>query len=254
MTRVDAGGGCTLVLTCEHASHRPPRGRSVRNDAEGRRLRSHQGWDPGAAEIARSLSRSLGAPLFLGDISRLWIDLNRSPHNPAVFGDWARSLSREERKRLLDRHHASHWHSVMSTLEDAWKRGERVLHVAVHSFAPVVRGARRNFDVGLLYDSRIPAERRLSREWQRLLAEELPTLRVRRNQPYLGRNDGLPTAVRRRFGSEAYCGIELELGQALLRDARRRRRLKRALEASLAQILGGGASIRARRGGRATDE
>ena len=36
---------------------------------------------------------------------------------------------------------------------------KQVLHVAVHSFTPVLHGERRNADVGLLYDPARPRER-----------------------------------------------------------------------------------------------
>ncbi len=229
-----------LVLTCEHASRAlPPRWRA-RFAADSRRLRSHRGWDPGAADVARALARSLGAPLLLGDVTRLLVDLNRSPHNPAVFGAFARELSPAERAWLLERYHAPHWRAVVEAVEAARARGDWVLHVAVHSFAPVVRGERRAFDVGLLYDPRRAPERRLAAEWKTRLASSDPPLRVRRNQPYRGRSDGLPTALRRRFAARDYCGIELELGQALLRDAGRRRRLTGALTTSLFALLDGG--------------
>jgi len=36
---------------------------------------------------------------------------------------------------------------------------------------------------------------------------------VRRNYPYAGKNDGFTTYLRRRFPSDAYLGIELEINQ-----------------------------------------
>ena len=36
---------------------------------------------------------------------------------------------------------------------------------------------------------------------------------VRRNYPYAGKSDGLPTHLRRRFQDACYCGIELEINQ-----------------------------------------
>jgi len=45
-------------------------------------------------------------------------------------------------------------------------RGDRVIHVAVHSFTPTLRGVRRNADVGLLYDPARPGELALARRWR----------------------------------------------------------------------------------------
>jgi hypothetical protein len=41
-------------------------------------------------------------------------------------------------------------------------------------------------------------------------------LRVRRNRPYVGWTDGLPTALRARHGATRYVGVELECNAALL--------------------------------------
>ena len=39
---------------------------------------------------------------------------------------------------------------------------------------------------------------------------------MRRNYPYRGRADGLPTWLRRKFPDRAYVGVEFELNQALV--------------------------------------
>jgi predicted N-formylglutamate amidohydrolase len=200
-------------------------------------LRSHRGWDPGAAGVARLLAKRLGAPLFLGDVTRLVVDLNRSVHNPAVFGPLARGLSAEERAALLERHHGPHWARIVSAIQQGLEEEGRVLHIAVHSFAPVVRGKRRTLDLGLLYDPRRAIERDLAADWRARLLRRDASFRIRRNHPYRGRDDGLPTSLRKRFDPEAYCGIELEMGQALLRNDRRRRRLTECLMETLEALL-----------------
>jgi hypothetical protein len=42
-------------------------------------------------------------------------------------------------------------------------------------------------------------------------------LRVRRNYPYQGRNDGLTLPLRRRFPPTSYVGVELEINQKHVR-------------------------------------
>jgi predicted N-formylglutamate amidohydrolase len=74
--------------------------------------------------------------------------------------------------------------------------------------------------VGLLYDSRRAGEKLLCTRWEEILEALDPTLRVRRNYPYRGAADGLPTWLRRRFPGRSYAGVELELNQALLSDRR----------------------------------
>jgi len=218
-----------LLLTCEHGGHRVPAAYRSLFEGKARLLRSHRGWDPGALLVARRLARALDAPLVAATTTRLLVDLNRSPHNPRVFSERTRALPRAARAALLERHHAPHWQRVRAAIA----REDRVIHVAVHSFTPVLRGRRREFEVGLLYDPRREAERRLAKRWQRRLTAELGAGAVRLNAPYRGDADGLTTAMRREHAQRRYLGLELELSQALLRDPARRRAIGEVLVASL---------------------
>jgi predicted N-formylglutamate amidohydrolase len=151
-------------------------------------------------------------------VTRLLADPNRSRHHPRVFSEFTRVLPAVERDRILAQHWAPHRARVEAEVVRGLGAGRRVLHVAVHSFTPVLEGVARATDVGLLYDPARRAERRLCTRWQELLRSEAPDLRVRRNHPYRGTADGLTTALRRRFGPR-YLGIELEVSQKVLVDA-----------------------------------
>jgi len=178
-----------------------------------RLLASHRGWDPGALDVARGLARRLRAPLVPATTTRLLVDLNRSPHNPAVFSAVTRGLPRLERDRLLAHHHAPHWQRVRARLAE---RTGRVVHLAIHSFTPVLHGERRDFEIGLLYDPSRLSERALARELAARLRHLQPDLRVRRNAPYRGVADGLATALRRELPNARYVGLEIELNQRAL--------------------------------------
>lgn len=227
----------TLLLTCEHGGHRVPPAHRSRFAGRSALLRSHRGWDPGALLCARSLARALDAPLLTVTTTRLLVDANRSPHNPAVFSSITRTLPAEEKARLLARHHQPHWERVRARIRAT--RGP-ILHVGVHSFTPVYQGRVRRLSVGLLYDPGRAGEQRFAIAWQERLATRLPADPVRRNAPYRGRNDGLTTALRRELPPERYRGLELELNQRAIRDPRRRRRLVVALGESLREALAGG--------------
>ena len=70
--------------------------------------------------------------------------------------------------------------------------------------------------------------------WKASLAALDPGLRVRRNYPYSGKDDGLTSHLRRRFAQSDYVGIELEVNQALVFAAGRLwTALRRALIDSL---------------------
>jgi predicted N-formylglutamate amidohydrolase len=223
-----------LLISCEHGGNRVPRQHAPLFRGKERLLGSHRGWDPGALAFARSLARATGAPLIAATTTRLLIDLNRSPHNPRVFSSITRGLPLEERRELLARHHAPHWQRVRESILRLRGTGRPVIHLGVHGFTPLLAGARRDFEIGLLYDPRRTGERVLARSWQKRLREFAPELRVRRNAPYRGDADGLTTALRHDFGPREYLGFELELNQRVLARVERRRRLLSALSKLLA--------------------
>lgn len=219
-----------IVLTCEHGGNRVPRSCAKLFRGWQRLLTSNRSWDPGALALARLLASRLDAPLVASTHTRLLVDLNRSPHNPAVFSIVTRDLPRAKRSALLEHWHRPHWEKVREVL--ASEPGP-VLHIAVHSFTPVLRGKHRNLEIGLLYDPRRTEERGLALELARRLRRERPDLRVRRNAPYRGASDGLATALRRELPASRYLGLEIELNQRTLDRAG----APHAFAALLAQVL-----------------
>jgi predicted N-formylglutamate amidohydrolase len=184
--------------------------------------------------VARDLARRLEAPLVSATISRLLVDLNRSPHNPAVFSQITRRLPPPAREALLARFHRPYWQRIRAALDRA---RVPVLHVSVHSFTPRWRGDVRSFGVGLLYDPSRAAERARAIELQGALRQVAPWLRVRRNAPYRGDSDGLTTAMRRERPEEVYLGIELEINQGLLAEPKSRSKLLEPLAACVRRML-----------------
>ncbi len=222
-------------MSCEHGGRRIPREYAPLFRAAARVLGSHRGWDPGALDVARSLARHFGRPLHAVTVSRLLVDANRDSANRRIGSAYTARLPDAERERILARYWRPHRRAVESAVRDAAAGGRRVVHVAVHSFAPALGRERRNADVGLLYDPRRAGEKALCARWQAILEELDPTLRVRRNYPYRGVADGLTTWLRRRFPGRCYAGLELELNQALLES--RRRHVVCLLVRSLAALL-----------------
>lgn len=201
-----------LLVTCEHGGNEVPREyRGLFRGAE-RALESHRGWDPGALELAERIAEELGVPLVAATVSRLVVDLNRSLSNRAVLSEWTRRLDGAGRTRLMARYYGPHREAVERLVRRLGRRG-RAVHIAVHSFTPVLRGARRDADIGLLYDPTRGPERELCGAWRAALGG----LRVRMNYPYRGTSDGLTSALRRRHGVRRYAGIELEVNQRLVR-------------------------------------
>lgn len=231
------------MLTCEHADHRIPRPYAELFAGAEDLLASHRGWDPGALRLGRLLARRLGSPLLATRWSRLLVEANRSDTNPRLWSRFTRRLPLDERRRILERYWWPHRRDVEAAIAAATRKGERVVHVAVHSFSPALDGRARNADVGILFDTRRPREVELARRWCALLRQRAPELRVRRNYPYRGCADGMATWLRRRHPPARYLGFELEVNQALTAGPAWRRVGEAAAE-SLAEALRQGASGR----------
>ncbi|RFF32712.1 N-formylglutamate amidohydrolase [Wenzhouxiangella sediminis] len=202
-----------VLITCEHASRRIP-GRFAQFFAGSEsKLTGHRGWDPGTAELGRALARRLDAPLLAGRASRLLIDLNRSASHPHRFSEFTRGLPPGERERIERDWWLPHWRAYREFVEGA---AGRVVHIACHSFTPVLEGRERRVDIGLLYDPSRAPEKRLCRRLAAQISSRLPDLRVRMNVPYRGTANGLGQQHRRVFGPDRLVTIELEVNQALV--------------------------------------
>jgi predicted N-formylglutamate amidohydrolase len=211
-----------LVVTCEHGGNRvPPRYRPMFRGLK-RDLETHLGYDSGALLLARDLAAAFRAPLVASTVTRLVVDLNRSIGHPRLYGKSVRGLAREERERILADHYLPYRTEVEQVIATKISHGRRVIHVSSHSFTPELHGKVRTADVGLLYDPARPGEARLGATWKAALAHAAPELRVRRNYPYAGTDDGFMPYLRRRFRPRAYVGIEIEMNQAIVVGARMR--------------------------------
>jgi predicted N-formylglutamate amidohydrolase len=215
------GDRLSFLFTCEHGGNRIPvpyrglfRGRQAQLD-------SHRGYDPGALLMAKAFAKAFRAPLVTSTTSRLLIDLNRSIGHPRLFSAATRGAPPLLRRKIVAEHYRPYRREVERRVGQSLARGRRVIHIASHSFTPELDGKVRGADVGLLYDPRRQGEADLCARWKASLSARTPALRVRRNYPYAGKDDGLTSHLRARFPSDAYVGIELEVNQAIVRAAGR---------------------------------
>ena len=231
-----------LLVTCEHGGNRIPRRYRALFERRAALLDSHRGYDPGALNMARQLAGRFRAPLVAATVSRLLVDLNRSVGNRALYSDATRELSPAQHAQILARHYVPYRTEVEGIVRRVIGAGRRVIHVSSHSFTPVLDGCVRNADIGLLYDPARQGERALCARWTALLAPAIAPLRVRRNYPYQGRNDGLTLHLRRQYSTASYIGVELEINQKHL-NARHtfppamRRAVVESLDAALAGTI-----------------
>ena len=205
-----------MLVSCEHGGNRVPRCyRRLFHDLQ-RLLKTHRGYDFGALLMAREISASFEAPLVASTVTRLLVDLNRSIGHPRLHVEAVRNASREERQKILADHYLPYRRQVEVLVGKAIARGRRVIHVSSHSFTPELNGKVRTADVGLLYDPARPGEVRMCETWKAALERAAPDLRIRRNYPYSGKDDGFIPYLRRRYRPAAYIGIEIEINQAIV--------------------------------------
>lgn len=201
------------IVTCEHAGNDVPSEYARLFRGREAILGGYRGWDPGALECARALASKLSAPLFFSTVTRLLVDLNRSYGHPALFSEVTLGLSRKEKAVILDHYHRPHWSAVEAEVRQRTESRMTTVHIAVHSFTPVLDGVVRRADIGLLYDPGRKQELDYCRRWRDALRGRFPDFAVRRNYPYRGVANSLPTALRRRFPEWSYIGIEIEINQ-----------------------------------------
>lgn len=234
-----AESGCVLILSCEHGGNQVPKPWQGLFQGQAELLASHRGYDIGVADFARWLAGQLQAPLHLAEITRLLVELNRSPDHPALYSELSRTLPEHERNRLLELYYRPYRETVSRHIEQLLAGHERVCHVSLHSFTPVLHGEVRHADIGLLYDPRRTREKSFCLEWQKNMIRRGGGWRVRRNYPYRGAADSFVTMLRRRFTAERYLGLELELNQSWpLQGGDGWRKLQSLVRDSLQQTLG----------------
>ena len=202
-----------LLVSCEHGGNRVPAELARLFAGAGAVLDSHRGLDFGALDVARAFGRRLGVTPFTATVSRLVVDLNRSPYHRDVLSEYTRPLSAEQRAAALAKYYWPYRNAIEQAVARAAAAGDSVLHVSAHSFTPVLRGEVRNCDVGFLYDPACRGEVRFVEAWYAAVSAAAPELTLRRNYPYRGISDALVTHLRRRYGAQGYVGIELEMNQ-----------------------------------------
>jgi predicted N-formylglutamate amidohydrolase len=202
-----------LCLTCEHGGREVPSAFAPLFAGQQTVLDSHRGWDPGALTLGVQMAQALGVPLFAATTTRLLVELNRSLGHPQLLSEFTRHLSAPQRMQIIDEYYRPHRDEVEGHVARLIASGHRVVHVASHSFTPELDGQTRRADVAWLYDPRRPAEKTFAAAWLKSFAIEAPALKLRRNYPYQGRDDGLMSLLRKRFPDDAYLGVELEVNQ-----------------------------------------
>ena len=164
-TSHNPAGKAPLLLLCDHASKAIPKALGDLGITAAE-LDRHIGWDIGALEAAKELSDRLDAPLLASGYSRLVIDCNRWPggegSTPEVSDGTPIPANAGLSKDQVDaRAEACFWpyHKEVDRQLDAMTANSRkVCLLVVHSFTPEMKGFKRPWHLGVLWndDDRLP--------------------------------------------------------------------------------------------------
>lgn len=224
-----------LVLSCEHASNEIPEEYKYLFQGVGDNLNSHRGYDPGALDLFEEL-RELADFFSTYSISRLLVEVNRSIGHPDLFSEFTKGLPSAEKNKIITDLYNQYRNEIEDQIKKQIESGEKVLHLPIHSFTPVLNGEIRNADIGLLYDPSRKDEKLFCKEFKSNLSLNDPRLKIRFNYPYLGKADGFTTYLRRKFPKQ-YSGVELEINQKFVMDNRMDDKLKNAVFKALQKTL-----------------
>src|SRR5689334_22968109 len=118
MTRARHDSGETsrtaFIVTCEHGGNAIPAAYGQRFAGREALLATHRGYDPGALGIARDLARALRATLVVSTVSRLLVELNRSPGRQFRFSPVMREAPPPLREEICRRHYTPYRQKVES--------------------------------------------------------------------------------------------------------------------------------------------
>ncbi|MHA6247843.1 N-formylglutamate amidohydrolase [Pontibacter sp. CAU 1760] len=226
-----------LILTCEHGGNKVPAPYQPLFENHQELLASHEGYDIGALELFQQLE-GLAQKSFSAETTRLLIELNRSLHHKKLFSVVTQPLPKEDKQLIIKTYYSPYREQVENLIHDFVMAGRTVLHIAVHTFTPVLKGEERDAAIGLLYDPQRKPEQAFCRDWKNALNQQAPDLLVRFNYPYLGIADGFPTYLRHKFSASEYIGIELEVNQKFALEAGTAwLELQQVIRKSLEQVL-----------------
>lgn len=208
----------TLIITCEHCGNYVPKEYQYLFSDYQQLLSTHHGYDVGVKSLARQFAEAFNVKLFNTKITRLIVDCNRSLWRSTLFSEITKPLSKKEKNNILQKYYYPHRNKISDYFKSESSAGQRLLHLALHSFTPVLNSQIREAELGFLYDPSRKNEKEISRIWKKQMSLVLPGWRLRFNYPYRGKPDGLTAHFRKIYPDNRYLGIELELNQKFVNN------------------------------------
>lgn len=204
-----------FIFSCEHGGYEIPELYQSYFAGQKAVLQSHRGWDKGALEIAKYISRRADSKLISNSVSRLLIECNRTLEHGDLFSEFTKKLPHDMLKNLVEEYYLPYRNSIERKIEQHLHHNHQVIHISFHSFTPILNGETRKTEIGILFDPANKLEQDFAEAWKSSIEEKIDSWRVKFNYPYKGTDDGLTTYFRGKY-KENYAGLELEINTKLL--------------------------------------
>ena len=231
---VNPQGRSAFLLLGDHAGRAIPRGLGELGVSPAD-LGRHIASDIGIRELGELLARALDAVFLHQAYSRLVIDCNRDPLSPEAIPERSdgsaipgnRGLSADERNQRIAAIHEPYQSAIGAEITRRGLARLPTILVALHSFTPVMGGAARPWEAGVLHASANDgfAKALLDR------LRERPGAVIGDNEPY--RMDGTDHTVPRHAFASGLPYAEIEVRQDLIATPDGQRRWSAILAAAL---------------------
>ena len=213
------GGASPYLLLGDHAGRAVPAALAgLGLPAEA--MDGHIAWDIGIAGLGQRLAVALDAPFIHQAYSRLVIDCNRKPGDPAAAPAVSDGLAipgnadlpAEAMAHRRAEIYQPYQDAVAAALDRRAAQGRSTLLVSLHSFSPVMQGQARPWRFGVLHRGDSALSRRVLGLLRGRIGEEAGD-----NQPYA--MDQVDNTVPLHADPRGLDYLELEVRQDLIADA-----------------------------------
>lgn len=209
-----------IIITCEHASNKIPvewQYLFASNIAQ-KDLNDHHGIDLGAKHaalyFAKFFSKYFSCDLEVAKYSRLLIELNRSINHNNLFSKYTNCLDNNKKSIIIDKIYKLYRTKIEQIIERNINLKQKIIHLSIHSFTPILNNQVRNTDIGILYDPKRGLEKKLCKLIKtNYIIDKNNKYKLRLNYPYKGYTDGFTTYLRKIFDEDNYIGLEIEINQ-----------------------------------------
>jgi hypothetical protein len=198
----------TLLFSCECATCAIPEAHRELFRGSEDIVTSHEGWEPGALNLAQAFSMKFRTPLVHAEVTRLLIDL--AMDGDARWSRFSQKLPETTRSKLVERHEKPYRAALLQRISEDLRRHASVLHVMVHTDAQTEGELRLETSAGALL-----AEKIASLWFARLTTGDLQARHLRDVQA-----SPLSQLIEAGFPRDAYAQIRLRVSQSFFLSGR----------------------------------